>query len=148
MAMDVPRRRAPLGPALNSHALMHDVDMLLTPVPQSVTEVRRVARAAVSAPWSSDGVEVIALCATELVANAIRYGRPPISFSLRAQPEAVTIEVTDTGDELPTPRDPGPGDQHGRGLRIVEQLAEQWGVDRLPEGKRVWCRVTPASWDR
>jgi hypothetical protein len=31
--------------------------------------------------------------------------------------------------------------EHGRGLLLVAALAEDWGTDPLPSGKRVWAEL-------
>jgi len=57
------------------------------------------------------------------------------------------IEVVDCGSGQPVSRHVDAHAERGRGLSIVEQLADDWGVHQLNEGKRVWCRLavrTPA----
>ncbi|MCM2387963.1 ATP-binding protein [Streptomyces albipurpureus] len=83
----------------------------------------------------------------ELVANAVTHGRVPgRDFELRlthVPGRVVLIEVSDArGDKRPPGPgelpEPGPGDDHGRGLMIVEALADRWAVlDRVPLGKTV-----------
>ncbi|MFJ4030599.1 ATP-binding protein [Streptomyces griseoluteus] len=43
-----------------------------------------------------------------------------------------------------TPREPGPDDEGGRGLVLVGQLADSWGVDRsrLTSGNAVWATLS------
>ncbi|WP_037671324.1 ATP-binding protein, partial [Streptomyces afghaniensis] len=54
------------------------------------------------------------------------------------------IEVTDTrGDRLPTPQLPSHDPESGRGLLIVDALADRWGVTPgLPPRKTVWAELT------
>lgn len=77
----------------------------------------------------------------ELVANAVVYGEPPIRLSLWGMPERVCVRVTDHGPGRPHRLDLGQDAVHGRGLAIVETLADQWGV--VPAvgkvGKTVWA---------
>jgi anti-sigma regulatory factor (Ser/Thr protein kinase) len=48
------------------------------------------------------------------------------------------VEVTDASDDLPHRRDPGELASSGRGLVLMELLAESWGVDPRGEGKSIW----------
>jgi anti-sigma regulatory factor (Ser/Thr protein kinase) len=83
----------------------------------------------------------------ELSANAAEYGRIPgrdFRLLLYVVADTLRIEVTDTrGDRLPTPRLPTPESESGRGLLIVDALADRWGVTPgLPPRKTVWAELT------
>ncbi|WP_155056304.1 ATP-binding SpoIIE family protein phosphatase [Streptomyces blattellae] len=51
------------------------------------------------------------------------------------------IEVTDTSDDLPHRRRPGELASSGRGLMLIELLANEWGVDPRGEGKSIWFEL-------
>lgn len=60
------------------------------------------------------------------------------------------VEVSDTSDELPHRRRPGELASNGRGLVLMEALADTWGVDPRGEGKSIWFELyedggTPSS---
>ncbi|MFB6843309.1 ATP-binding protein [Streptomyces sp. NPDC056373] len=82
----------------------------------------------------------------ELASNAATHGRlPGRSFRLTLYVVGATlrIEVTDTrGDRLPALRTPDPAAESGRGLLLVEALADRWGVaeERFPR-KTVWAEL-------
>ena len=114
--------------------------MYIDPRPESVRAARDFARAVLE-PLGTDRVESAALCTSELVTNAIRYGAPPIFLSVRDDLGRVTIAVSDGSSDELISRNPGPYDSRGRGIRIVAEVADAWGVDALPTGKRVWCRL-------
>ncbi|WP_398939687.1 ATP-binding protein [Streptomyces sp. IB201691-2A2] len=60
------------------------------------------------------------------------------------------IEVTDTrGDQpVPGPQHRRPTAESGRGLVIVEALADRWGViPGPPPRKTVWAEIGPAATD-
>ncbi|HEY6797052.1 MAG TPA: ATP-binding protein [Kineosporiaceae bacterium] len=87
-------------------------------------------------------IEDAQLIASELVANAQRYGRQPMSLRLALVPPALTVCVCDDGKALPqlTARDLY--DERGRGLPIVAAVAHSWGVQRVSDGgKQVWARL-------
>ncbi|MFI1394384.1 SpoIIE family protein phosphatase [Streptomyces sp. NPDC020681] len=51
------------------------------------------------------------------------------------------VEVTDASDELPHRRRPGEMASSGRGLLLMEMLADAWGVDPRGEGKSIWFEL-------
>ncbi|HET8581702.1 MAG TPA: SpoIIE family protein phosphatase [Jatrophihabitans sp.] len=85
------------------------------------------------------------LAVSELVTNAVVHGRPPVELRLHRTAEHVRIEVLDGSAVTPRELDATPEDEHGRGLRIVAALAEQWGSRRTDDGKSVWCCVPLAG---
>ncbi|MDQ1007627.1 anti-sigma regulatory factor (Ser/Thr protein kinase) [Streptomyces sp. V4I23] len=97
-------------------------------------------------PHGSGASDTAALIVAELAANAVTHGRVPgRDFELRLTrlPGTLRIEVSDTRSERRPPR---PGElgapsavaDGGRGLLLVESLADRWAVlDRVPVGKTV-----------
>jgi anti-sigma regulatory factor (Ser/Thr protein kinase)/PAS domain-containing protein len=80
------------------------------------------------------------LAASELVANSLQHGTPPMRLRLRRTDRRLIIEVTDGDDHLPRRRRAEPGDESGRGISIVATIASHWGSRRTPGGgKAVWC---------
>lgn len=103
-------------------------------------------------PYDTPVSETVAVLVAELAANAVTHGRVPgRDFELRLSlvTGSVRIEVTDTRAEpLPAVRPPGPLDDGGRGLLLVEALADRWEVlDREPPpGKTVRAEVDVVGW--
>jgi anti-sigma regulatory factor (Ser/Thr protein kinase) len=95
----------------------------------------------------SELVEDAQLLVSEIVGNAVRYGRPDITLRVRLHPPGIGVEVIDTGGALPqVPGEPPPPTQpSGRGLLIVDALATAWGVspNEPPPGKVVWFDLHP-----
>ncbi|MGW2636625.1 ATP-binding SpoIIE family protein phosphatase [Streptomyces sp. NPDC001348] len=80
------------------------------------------------------------LAASELVANSLQHGTPPMRLRLRRTDRRLIVEVTDGDDHLPRRRRAEPGDESGRGIAIVATIASNWGSRRTPDGgKAVWC---------
>ncbi|AZS86354.1 PAS sensor protein [Streptomyces griseoviridis] len=80
------------------------------------------------------------LAASELVANSLQHGIPPMRLRLRRTDRRLIIEVTDGDDHLPRRRRAEPADESGRGIAIVATIATNWGSRRTPGGgKAVWC---------
>ncbi|MGW2521459.1 ATP-binding protein [Streptomyces sp. NPDC001617] len=89
---------------------------------------------------------------TELVSNALLHARPhdaageadaEVLLKLTLRGPHLLCAVTDSGSTLPTcPQTTLPLDEHGRGLRIVDALAEHWGWTRHAlTGKTVWAML-------
>ncbi|MCX5398391.1 SpoIIE family protein phosphatase [Streptomyces sp. NBC_00102] len=55
------------------------------------------------------------------------------------------VEVADGSDELPHKRRPGEMASSGRGLVLMEMLADNWGVDPRGEGKSIWFELYESS---
>lgn len=90
--------------------------------------------------------EAAAHLVAELAANAATHGRLPgrdFRLDLLARSETLRIEVTDTrGDDLPRHRHPSPDTESGRGLLLVEALADRWDVELGPvPRKTVWAEL-------
>ncbi|MER6426674.1 ATP-binding protein [Streptomyces sp900105245] len=90
-----------------------------------------------------------ALVVAELAANAAVHGRVAgrdFRLTLYAVAGTLRIEVTDTrGDRLPRPALPAPDAEGGRGLLLVEALADRWGTaPGPPPRKTVWAEVSCA----
>ncbi|PWI42378.1 SpoIIE family protein phosphatase [Streptomyces sp. ICBB 8177] len=80
------------------------------------------------------------LAVSELVANSLQHGTPPMRLRLRRTDRRLIVEVTDGDDRLPRRRRAEPGDEAGRGISIIATIASIWGSRRTPGGgKTVWC---------
>ncbi|WP_328874675.1 SpoIIE family protein phosphatase [Streptomyces sp. NBC_00287] len=80
------------------------------------------------------------LVVSELVTNAIRYGRPPIRLRL-IHDRSLLCEVSDASSTTPHQRRARTDDEGGRGLFLVAQLAEHWGTRHARHGKTVWAEL-------
>jgi len=111
------------------------------------------------ATHSGDNRQHVHLLATELVTNAVRHGGPPITLSMECRDgDGVLLSVSDGSREPPEHRDVGAQALGGRGVRLVDLLSADWGVEHhhvdgvhgrtestegseLTQGKTVWCRL-------
>lgn len=87
------------------------------------------------ASGGSSSREDALLVVSELVTNAIKAGAQRVSLELRVKGRALTIRVDDDAAGWPTVQDPGEYAENGRGLAIVELLADTWDVTRTRTGK-------------
>ncbi|MGH2868053.1 MAG: ATP-binding protein [Solirubrobacteraceae bacterium] len=86
-----------------------------------------------------------ALLVSELVTNALTHGIGAIWLRIDVETNGLRVEVSDQGNVALAPS-PTPGAHGGWGLRIVDQLADDWGV--LEGSTRVWFRLTRPSQQR
>ncbi|MFE9493929.1 SpoIIE family protein phosphatase [Streptomyces collinus] len=85
------------------------------------------------------------LMVSELVTNAVRYGRDPIQLRMILQ-DTLTLEVSDGSSTAPHLRRARTTDEGGRGLFLIAQLAERWGTRHTREGKVIWAEQSlPAT---
>jgi anti-sigma regulatory factor (Ser/Thr protein kinase) len=108
----------------------------------AVTQARHFAVEALQG-IDAEAREAIAVMVSELATNAVRYAETPFSVRIITEAAVVRIEITDRGPGLPRLQHPAPTELSGRGLRIVESLADSWGIDQDPArpGKTVWFEV-------
>nr|WP_237554940.1 ATP-binding protein [Streptomyces sp. SID4948] len=85
----------------------------------------------------AETVDSTELIVSELVTNAVRYGRAPLRLRV-IRDRALTCEVHDSNDTTPRMRHAHTVDEGGRGLFIVAQVADNWGTRYTGDGKAVW----------
>ena len=87
----------------------------------------------------SDLTTVATLLTSELVTNALQHGTGDIAMTVGRTPGQLRVEVQDESAEQPVVEHTPLDCDHGRGLLLVETLANSWGVRQWPgHGKSVW----------
>jgi len=86
--------------------------------------------------------QTLELLTTELVTNAVRYGGEPIEVRLRRAAGSVRISVSDGGSGVPQVRHVPPTATGGRGVALVDTLAQRWGSEAAGTGKTVWFELS------
>ncbi|HMD44845.1 MAG TPA: ATP-binding protein [Acidimicrobiales bacterium] len=84
------------------------------------------------------------LLVSELATNAVEHARTSFEVRVRTLP-VVHIEVSDNSKVMPVERSLPPDAEHGRGLRIVQSLAQTWGTEETDTGKMVWFDLHPGA---
>lgn len=96
--------------------------------------------------WAcADQVDSAVLLLSEMLTNVLVHTDADalLLAEVRGEPgeRRLRVEVTDTSDDLPHRRSPGELASSGRGLMLIELLAQAWGVDPRGEGKSIWFEL-------
>jgi anti-sigma regulatory factor (Ser/Thr protein kinase) len=113
----------------------------LAPSTPAVAEARAFVVAALRR-WDLDALVVDAeLLTSELVTNAVLHARGDLTVTVAVADGSAEVGVTDPSVSPPRQRTVEWTAQNGRGLRLVDRLADDWGVAYLDGGKQVWFRL-------
>ncbi|PJN41901.1 protein phosphatase [Streptomyces sp. CB02959] len=110
--------------------------------PEGLSAARHMIRAAVRAWGARERSDEIELVADELITNALLHTDGEAVVNIRMPHGAerrLRLEVEDGSSSLPRRREPGEAGVSGRGLLLVDRLADVWGVEPRGGGKCVWC---------
>ena len=114
------------------------------PEVSAVAEARHFTRQVLT-DWGISPDDVV-LVVSELAANALQHTRSQFTVSLSKQEDAVLVEVTDSGSDLPVFVSAPRIAVSGRGLLIVDRLSRVWErAGPAKEAKRSGSRWKPAS---
>jgi serine phosphatase RsbU (regulator of sigma subunit)/anti-sigma regulatory factor (Ser/Thr protein kinase) len=138
-------RRDPVDVASAPGDLL-DAAVTLAAEPASGAAARRfVQRTLAAVPADPDRVDTLVLLCSELVTNAVLHAAAPSEVRLRVREGRVRLEVHDPSPQVPVARAPDLAATNGRGMMLVDALADAWGIDvgdGLPdEGKTVWVEL-------
>ncbi len=121
---------------------VEQVAITVTAETESISVVRHFVTSACHFLGTDADMEVVALLTSELTANAVDLGVGEVVVTVRCIKGRLRVEVHDFGYGMPQVLHPGAVDQGGgRGLMIVDQLADDWGVDQFLPGKIVWFEM-------
>jgi hypothetical protein len=115
----------------------------LRPVPDACRQVRQLVNHACTA-WHRSEAATASLVATELVANVVRHAHTTMEFTVGLRDGRLCLTVRDGSRLLPRLAEPSVTDAGGRGLRLVCELTDAWGVLPISDGKVVWTQLGTA----
>jgi anti-anti-sigma regulatory factor/anti-sigma regulatory factor (Ser/Thr protein kinase) len=117
----------------------------LRPVPDACRQVRQLVTHACAAWQRREVAATAALVASELVANVVRHAHTTMEFTVGLRDGRMILTVRDGSRRLPQPAEPSLTDTGGRGLRLVRELTESWGVLPVSDGKVVWTQLAAGA---
>src|ERR1700712_1397612 len=111
----------------------------LTPVPTAPREARRFVRSTADV-LDDDRLQDLLILTSELVTNAVLHARTPFEVGVTVTDDVVLICVGDRSKGTPRDRVQSDGREDGRGILLVQSLADDWGVPpaETRQGKAVW----------
>jgi anti-sigma regulatory factor (Ser/Thr protein kinase) len=113
--------------------------------PTSAREARSFLRAVLTEKTEPDLTDVVLLLVTELVTNAVIHAQTPVDVEVAINGSLVRIDVRDDAPTPPIRRSASPESLDGRGLLLLDRLADRWGYEPGPSGKTVWFEVDGAG---
>ncbi|MEW2414608.1 ATP-binding protein [Streptomyces sp. NPDC046866] len=117
------------------------------PVHRGVREARRWCLAHLSTlPWTErapDTVHSILLTVSELVTNAHVHADSSAHLVLTWDGSCLHVSVADGDPHLPAPRQASPEATSGRGLAIIDALADEWDAHAVHGGKAITACFHP-----
>ncbi|MFF7330240.1 SpoIIE family protein phosphatase [Streptomyces sp. NPDC090306] len=145
------RRRRPSAPQSGGRVQQH----VAPGDPEALAEARHMIQAAVAAWGGGERSDEVELVADELITNALMHTEGSAVVTFRALTDGggtpgrrLRVEVEDSSSALPRRREAGDDGVSGRGLLLVELLADVWGVEARGGGKSVWCEFTVPEEER
>jgi anti-sigma regulatory factor (Ser/Thr protein kinase) len=115
----------------------------LPPTAESASVARWLVNDLLKGLVDEDTRDTAALLTTELVSNAIRHTRDELVISVRFAGGRLRVGVADSSHRRPQLVQVGSRDTSGRGLHLVEAMADRWGIDPDERGlgKTVWFEL-------
>lgn len=119
----------------------------LAPRPSSVGVARKLVRHTLGLAGRDDLLDVAELLVSEVVTNALLHAGTPIDVSLSMLDKGLLVQIGDGSPHLPVRRAYASTAGTGRGLMLLEQMVEYWGVVPNAAGKTVWFHLRSGNED-
>ncbi|MGW1499530.1 ATP-binding protein [Streptomyces mirabilis] len=119
-------------------------DLDFTAEPEEVAALRRLMRLHLGVWGLHEVTDAAQLCVSELVSNIITHvgAGTPATLAVSMNGVHLRIEVHDPDTRaLPTLLDANVDSEGGRGMALVDAIAERWGVELSPDRKVTWCEL-------
>ena len=112
--------------------------------PSSSREARRWVAARLSELRLEPLLDAVELLTSEVVSNALIHAGTPMVLRLHPDGPGVQVEVHDGSPTPPARRHYSATATTGRGVEVLDALADEWGWRPAPGGKTVWFKVLAA----
>lgn len=111
--------------------------------PRTLVVIRRIVGMRVRTWGFGQLEEAVTLCVHELLTNVDKHAPTPrCVLTLQRETAGVRAIVSDPSTELPVLREPDWSAENGRGMVVLENLADAWGATLNSDGKDVWFEVS------
>src|SRR4051794_25303886 len=119
----------------------------LPPAAPSIPVARRLVLELLHAWGAAHDPDDAALLVTELVANVVDHvgGEASLTLELTSSEGWLRIAVRDGSSVRPVVQELSRSRPRGRGLMMVQEIADRWGSEDHQGGKRVWFELGPAK---
>ena len=122
------------------------LEITLPPDTESPGRARSFVRQAL-ADEPGDITDMVLLLVSEVVTNAVLHARSQIRLGIGWNGDAVRVEVADHSPLPATPRRFAELATTGRGMQMVDQVADSWGLRPVDDGKVIWFELTMSRRD-
>lgn len=124
--------------------MVTDVQWRLPPAARSAPQARRAVTGVLDEWGLSRLADTVALLVSEVVTNAVLHARTELTVSVARDGSGVRVSVTDGSSLPPAMRRHAATATTGRGLRLLDMLADSWSAEPAGTGKTVSFTVTGA----
>ncbi|MCX5421097.1 ATP-binding protein [Streptomyces sp. NBC_00078] len=111
---------------------------------EEAAALRRVLRTHLRLWGLHESIDAAQLCVSEFVANVINHVGPgtPTTLAVSMNGTYLRIEVHDPDTRaLPILQQADADSETGRGMALVDAVADRWGVQLHPDRKVTWCEL-------
>jgi|SRR3954447_4875967 anti-sigma regulatory factor (Ser/Thr protein kinase) len=119
----------------------------LQPTARSVVTARRVVGELLTAWAAPHDRQDAELLTTELVANVVDHagGESVLTLEVTLSGAWLRVAVVDGSAIRPVVRELDHEAPRGRGMQLIEAIADRWGAEDHQGGKRVWLELSSAE---
>jgi serine phosphatase RsbU (regulator of sigma subunit)/anti-sigma regulatory factor (Ser/Thr protein kinase) len=116
-------------------------ELWLAASPANVSHARQWVTRRLDACGAQDAIDIVVLLTSEIVTNAIVHAQTPLTLRVEPVEGGVRVAVSDGDPEVPAMGEFNLHSSGGRGMALLDTLAEDWGVQVERNGKTVWFDV-------
>ena len=135
------RRVVAVGRTLPLGSNVPAVEVTLPPSTESPSRARRLVESALASD-PTELVDVVTLLVSEAVTNAVLHAGTEVRVRIGHDGASVRVEVADASPVASVVRHNSDAATTGRGMMLIDQLADNWGQHRSADGKVIWFELS------
>jgi PAS domain S-box-containing protein len=139
---------------LDVPSIQLESEFCFPPVPTAAADARSKVAEVLTMWQMEEVIDTATLLVSELVTNAVRHARSDVKVTVALEGDRLRTGIWDENVEpIPSPAVPTPGQtiedlaEGGRGLLLVQAMADNWGSETTADGKCVWFELQTQSRD-